>query len=806
MKNIKFLFMALILAMGFAACEQGSDVDANAPVLKFGKPEVGIAAVGTPTTLTYEVKNGVEGVELSAKCDAEWLTVDTTTPNTVTFSATRNEADDIRRTEVVFSYKGAKSVTIRVVQAGGAGPDIKSVEVKVTSVDSTMITLDIIASHEDLTWIPMITYKDSWVEPVNEEEIFIYDLEYFKYLAEGYGISLETFLSEMVGTGSQKDILIDRLDPETEYVIYVYGISLSGERLTDIVWTTAKTTEAWTGDITFEFDVKEENFKLEYVVTPSHLGVDYYHGIAKESEIEAWKAATGSDSLAAAIQFGDIEYTMQLLMDYNFMDSRSDYYDMFNCYNVYEDGWADVDADTKYIIYAAKWDKDCKIIGEVSTTEYTTPKANLSDNVIEVKITEITQSSVTVETTTTNDDPYVVMPVKTSAIEGMTDKEIYAMVIDEYSVLVNEYTFYGNWMKTYGRMRPGTEYTILAFGHQAGVQTTDMIRIDFTTPESGDPKDCTFEMLCIPSCDNVWIQIIPSDKGHHYFYEVFPADYTTEDAKSFIDYIIAEDYDNNLAAFSSWRLIQGDYTSTEEGLNPTTDYKLGVIIMNYDTGEFLSDMFFSDVFTTTEMTYADVSIEVKWDKYFDADELIAAGFTQYSGSAGKCIVPVYVEIEGDYSEFYFAFYNNDLTDENIYPDDIFYQDIQNNGYRQKSLILDLPYDKLMTATAVVYDQGYNPGKIFREAVTFTKEGAAPASDYAAERQMAPIPASLVIAPEATVEPVGVMPARSMDAELMTLCAELDAKAESLKAELRKAEAERIVARGNGEVSERRIAR
>lgn len=808
MQNIKFLFMSLLLVVGITACEKDTTTDDKTPVLKFERAEVAIVAEGTAVELAYEIENVAEGSTsmLAVTNDAEWLTIDTTTPNVVKFSATRNETNDVRSVEVVFGYEGAEDVTIVVLQAGDAALSNRSIEVEVTSVDSTMITFNVKASHDDLTWIPMVTYKEGWEEPVNEEEIYLYDLAYFEYLAEGAGATLEMFLEEMLGEGSEEGIVIERLDPETEYVVYVYGLSKSGERLTDIAWTTAKTKEAWTGDITFEFDITEKDFKLEYVVTPSHLGVDYYQGIAKESEIEAWKAAAGSDDLAAAIQYGDIEPTMKKLMDAGYIQERIQYYNIFNYYNVCDDGWAEVDADTKYILYAAKWNTDCEIIGAVSTAEYTTPRANLSDNVITLNITEITQSSVTVEMKTTNNDPYVVIPVKTSVLEGMTEKEIYAFIVDEYSVIVNEYTFSGNWSKTYGRMRPGTEYTILGFGHKAGVQTTDMIRIDITTPESGDPKDCTFDMLCVPADTNVWLQIIPSDKGHHYFYEVFPADHTADDAKAFIRYIIEEDYEGNLPAFSSWRLLQGDYVTTEEGLKPTTEYKLGVVIMNYDTGEFLSDMFFSDVFTTTEMTYADVSIEVKWDKYYDADELVAAGYTQYSGSAGMAIVPVYVELEGDYLEFYFAFYNRDLTDENTYPDDIFYQDIQNNGYRQKSLILDLPYDKEMTATGVIYDQSYHPGKVFRKAVTFTKEGVSPVSDYAADRQMAPMPASLVIAPDATVKPVGAQPVQSRDAELFACDEELEAAAERFVAEYRREEAKRIVESRRVVNEERRIAR
>lgn len=807
MKNVKFLFVALLLAVGVASCEKDPSVEPVKPTIEFEATEVGIDAYGTANRLLYSIENIAEGAadKLTATYDASWLSVEIG-GEVVTLSAERNEAESHRTADVVFSYKGAEDVTVRVIQAGGAEKVVDSVKVEITSVDSTMITFNVTTSRPDITWIPMVTYAEYWTEPINDDEIFLYDLEYFKYLAEINGVKLENFLSEMVGMGTENDIVIDRLNPETEYVIYVYGISTAGERLTDISWAKATTLEAWTGDLTFEFDIKEEEFILEYVITPSHLGVDYYQGIAKESEIEAWKAEIGSDDLAAAIQHGDIECTMQDLMTYGFIDSRGEYFDIFTCYHVYEDGRERVDASTKYILYAAKWDSEANIVGAVSTAEYITPNVNTSDNILDVKIDEITQSSVTVSVKTTNYDPYVVIPVSTSSIEGMSEAEIYAFLLENYNVLVREYTFTGNWSKTFGRMRPGTEYSILTFGHLAGVQTTDMIRIDITTIESGDPKDCTFETLCVPGADNVWVEIIPSDKGHHYFYEIYPEDFTEERAKEFITYVMEHDYEGYIEAFSSWRLIQGDYVTTVEGLLPTTNYKLGIIIMDYDTGEFLSDMYFSEVFTTTEMTYADVSITVNWDKYFDADELCEAGYTQYGDSKGKCIVPVSVDIEGEYSEFYYAFFGNDLTDEAIYADEIFYQDLQSNGLSQPSLILDLPYDKLMTATAVVYDMSYQPGKVFRKAVTFTKDGASPVNDYIAERQMMPLPASLVIAPDATPKPVGVKPERSTDAELYVYGAEAEAAAQSFVEQYRREKAERLIESRRVEVEERRVAR
>ena len=62
-------------------------------------------------------------------------------------------------------------------------------------------------------------------------------------------------------------------------------------------------------------------------------------------------------------------------------------------------------------------------------------------------------------------------------------------------------------------MRPDSDYTIVAFGYKAGTLTTSKIwREEFHTLASGDPQECTFSMNIVPSTDNAWIEIIPSDK------------------------------------------------------------------------------------------------------------------------------------------------------------------------------------------------------------------------------------------------------------------------------------------------------
>ena len=162
------------------------------------------------------------------------------------------------------------------------------------------------------------------------------------------------------------------------------------------------------------------------------------------------------------------------------------------------------------------------------------------------------------------------------------------------------------------------------------------------------------------------------------------------------------------------------------------------------------------------------------------------------------MIPVKVNIEGDYSEFYYDFYGNDLTDTEDYPDDIFYEYLW-DGAPYESASFFLPFDKVMTVVAVAYDDLYNPSPLYREMVCFTREGCSTVEEYEAMQTSATrsaiMPKSIVVTEE-VVTPQGVkaeapviyseLVSREMKAKadnLVKLNAkrELDAKKATLKA-------------------------
>ena len=245
--------------------------------------------------------------------------------------------------------------------------------------------------------------------------------------------------------------------------------------------------------------------------------------------------------------------------------------------------------------------------------------------------------------------------------------------------------------------------------------------------------------------DNAWVEITPSDKGHYYHWMAYPADFTADEVKAFVSDRLENGYEGDVEAFSSWELSQGDEQTTVWDLIPNTEYKIGLIIMDYDTGEFLSDAVFGEVFKTPEVVYADITFDVQFGKYFDIDSLVAAGYTQFEGDyyAGQAIMSIDVATEGDCVEFYYDIYGNDLSDTVVYPDAIFYEGLWYGMYSEHSMVV-LEYDTTMTFVAVGYNSDYEPSELYRKVFTLTKDGASPVEEFGGEVSAV---RSMVVAPE-----------------------------------------------------------
>ena len=122
LKNLFYLLLAMPLA--FAACNEPVDEPVNPQPGDETKTKLTLTsdatmdftAIGGEGVITYTLENAVEGTNLEATCEADWV-LNLTADETVTFAVAENEATEARETKVKVAY-GELSFEVAVKQAG----------------------------------------------------------------------------------------------------------------------------------------------------------------------------------------------------------------------------------------------------------------------------------------------------------------------------------------------------------------------------------------------------------------------------------------------------------------------------------------------------------------------------------------------------------------------------------------------------------------------------------------------------------------------------------------------------------------
>ena len=140
LKNLFYFLLALPLV--FAACEPTEEPtpEVKEPKLTLtSSNEINFGAEGGEATITYTLENAVEGTELTATCEAEWVE-NITVAEAITFTVAANEETEGRETKVVVAY-GELSFEVAVKQVGKQEAP-KTPEFNLTSEDTMEFTQD----------------------------------------------------------------------------------------------------------------------------------------------------------------------------------------------------------------------------------------------------------------------------------------------------------------------------------------------------------------------------------------------------------------------------------------------------------------------------------------------------------------------------------------------------------------------------------------------------------------------------------------------------------------------------------------
>ena len=708
----------------FSCVEPTTEIERK---IELSQTDVVIGSQGATVKVVYKITGADQGAQVSVANDAEWLTVSTDKARLIELTAEKNETGAPREAVVRVSYQDYEEVAITVSQTIWEDPIVLTLE----GTESTSVTFSVQTLDSELTWVGQVVGKEWFEEMESDEQIFQEDLSYYSLEAQNKGVSLPDYIGTILNKGSFQNLKYKGLDPNSEYVIYVYGLTAEGERTTEIYSVAAVTQPPYDGPITLDVQIKEENNIMDVTVTPSHDGVYYYWNLMDRETYDSYAAQHGDDPVKVFQAY--VEWDIQDLIDYEYLTARAEYFEWYSDINEVNSQFECM-ALTDYIVFACQWNENCIFTGEPTYVWHTSADVAPSDNVITVSVgDDVDQSSFFVDIKTTNNDPYVMLAEPSSLMVGMNEEQIYEHLLEDYGAFgLNYFVYDGDVAGRMTGLEADTEYTLVVFGFKAGKKTTAMQTFKVRTIPAGPAEDCTFDFtLDKAESNSLHVTVTPSDASHYYYWYVYSLDTTAEQVKEDITNIINKNYYGDMYEFGYYELSQGKSSGNIPFLAPETQYKVAAVIMDSRTGKFLADVHFSEPFSTGEENYSDITITASFDKFYDGDDLYAINPNAGAQYKGYAMVPVTVTIEGEYNSYYYTIfeYVTGLEDPEKYPDAALYQTLVYYGVNYaQSVNFRAPWNKAVVIAALAIDKEGRYSRVYRQKYTFKKYAASPIED------------------------------------------------------------------------------
>lgn len=313
---------------------------------------------------------------------------------------------------------------------------------------------------------------------VTGEDIVAYNNWIFYSESNTFGTTVEEHVRNYyIYTGDVENVEVNGIRPGDEFVIYAYGAEIvDGEvhATTEVVTVRDRTEESEIVEHAMGIDVAVDGshaditfdpngFDGNYLILVDSIATLFPDDDATDEKIAEKVMDTWYHSLTSYLQYG---FSLEMILtDLTVSGNYTASYDLM--------------ASTEYVATALPIDATGVIYAYPTIEYFTTADVEMSDNIIDISVSNIHPREATVTITPSNDDTYIVACFESAAFDGKTDDEI----IDYYTATFPLYPIGGSFTYTFTGLNPATDHFIAAFGCEGGVVTTKLFRYDFTTPE-----------------------------------------------------------------------------------------------------------------------------------------------------------------------------------------------------------------------------------------------------------------------------------------------------------------------------------
>lgn len=358
---------------------------------------------------------------------------------------------------------------------------------------------------------------------------------------------------------------------------------------------------------------------------------------------------------------------------------------------------------------------------------------------IDIQVTNIKADRADVTTTPSNDDFYLVNLFYANELSKFAnDQEIIDAVIQKFGSNIDMALKFNQRTQTFYELDPDTEWVVLAFGYESGVNTTGLFRQNFRTPKAGEAADLDFEIDVVPHQFKAEVTYKPSKESIRYAYEIMAEDtYNAYGANAeaiqryyneLIERLIAQQPSLTVKDVVYQITAKDEYTYNQSFLTPEKNYIAWAAACD-EEGNLLSEPVVKP-FTTTPYTLSAETVTQRLEMYFDGGEV--AEMDPYLGGVSAAVAVGYfrTEVSSGVVTTWTAIYQGDYTSTEEYPDYKLAAKMENDGNKNVySPIYVLEWDIPMTLCAVAIDADGNYGPIQREIIQATHDGITPISEY-----------------------------------------------------------------------------
>lgn len=475
--------------MLFVACQDtpNESVDNGKTGLKFETTAIELDGKAGSYAIGYTIQNGIEGIDIAIRCEADWLSNVRTEDSKIRFDYAQNLGTTERTAAIIVNYPNVNTVVLKVTQHVN---DAVTFTMTLTSQTTTSCVTTITPSDPEVTYIVYMAEMAYILgaQITTAEELFMDDYNYFMKFAEMVNAPKlkEFFLANYFAYQEEQTIEWAGMMPGNEYVLYVYAVEFN-EANNDYALASPITYQIVTLDgpelttVEFDVDIETNGPNADYNIAPINYEGKYYLSIYEESDYMYRSANNPVDEQYAKL-VSDI--WIDMMSELVISGYTADQLLELMCLSGDVEYGETLKGSTNYalVIYAiGDVDGLPQVISTPQVFNFRTEEIGASDMTIDIKVENKYVRVADVTITPSTNEPYTAAIIAKSSVPEGTNEEI----IEWLNTNLQMESYSGEIYNHINTFKPDTEYSVLAYGLWGGVVTTDLFRMDFKTDEAG---------------------------------------------------------------------------------------------------------------------------------------------------------------------------------------------------------------------------------------------------------------------------------------------------------------------------------